>query len=355
MRMRRVARFLLCALALALVGLPRAARAESVLYRHAVVFSARSERPDATWFVVDDGRFADLGAGVVPSRWDRARVVDLGGRFVAPGFIDAHVHLVDGGLGLAQVDASDAASPADLAKAVQRAALAPIGEWVVVRNVGLAGLGGALPTHARMAAIGAAAGERPLLILLEGGHHAYANRPALARLGFDATGAESKRRKVARDPDGAPTGLLVDEAVWAAMRAVGDALAPEQLALAIVLAERLALRYGITSIGDNTFDPRRMAQYLRMSEAGRFHLRVSARSFGPKPITRFAMKSQGIGLSGKPNPKIRFFGDKYFLDGALTDVGASGDAGQNADGPRYSVTELRDILLFARPFGTAFH
>ncbi|MFO0746027.1 MAG: hypothetical protein U1F43_10180 [Myxococcota bacterium] len=121
------------------------------------------------------------------------------------------------------------------------------------------------------------------------------------------------------------------------------------MARAILSAERLALGYGITSIGDNTFDPSHMAQYLRLSDAHLFHLRVSSRSFGLEPATRLTMRSQGALPFGKQNPRIRYFGDKYFLDGALSQAGAPGESAPPVAPPRYSVGELRDFMLFAGP------
>lgn len=331
-------------------------RAEPTVYEHGVVFTATVDHPDASWFVVEDGKIADVGDGELPARWRNTHRVDLGGRFVAPGFVDAHIHFVDGGLSLLQTDVADATSEAQVIDAVSRAAAHPVGGWVVIRNLGLESLGGDVPTHARMAAIVAAAGDRPLLVLLKGGHHAYASPRALVRLGIDADAKDPAFGQIVRDGSGMPTGLLVDDAAWSAMRDVASDLLPVDLARAIELAEHQALRYGITAIGDNTFDPARMAQYVRMSRAGVLHLRVSARSFGLEPGSRFTMKSQGAHLFGRLDDRIRFFGDKYFLDGALSDAGAR--AGTNAPapaGPRYSVEELRQLMMFAGPFGTAYH
>ncbi len=331
-------------------------RADTTAYDHGVVFTATTDHPDATWFVVDDGRIADVGNGELPERWRAARQVDLGGRFVAPGFVDAHIHFVDGGLSLLQTDVANVTTEAQVIEAVTSAAAHPADGWVVIRNLGLESLAGDLPTHTRMAAIVAAAGDRPLLVLIKGGHHAYASPRALARLGIDASTKDPTFGQIVRDSAGAPTGLLVDDAAWSAMRAVASDLSPTDVARAIELAEHEALRYGITAIGDNTFDPERMAQYVRMSRDGVFHLRVSARSFGLEAGSRFTMKSQGTHLFGRLDDRIRFFGDKYFVDGALSDAGARAGSGAPAPAaPRYSVGELRQLMLFAGPFGTAYH
>lgn len=327
-----------------------------VVYRGGQVFTGRSDHVDASWFVVDSGKIADVGDGAIPTRWQAARTVELGGRFVAPGFVDAHVHFVDGGLSLLQVDAGDARSADDVRAAVARAAGRPFGGWVVVRNVGLDVLGGHFPTHEVLSPVVAPAAGQPVLLLLKGGHHVYASPAGLARLAIDARSSDPAGGTIVRDTTGAPTGLLVDEAAWDAVRALELDVDPETIAQAIVAAQRLAVRYGITTIGDNTFFPANGAAYARMAKAGALSVRVSVRSFGPEPFTRLTMKSLGAGLFGRQDPQVRYFGDKYFLDGALSTAGAGASGAARIEaGPRYGVGELKDLMLFAGPFGTAFH
>jgi predicted amidohydrolase YtcJ len=330
--------------------------AEATLYRNGVVFSGATDHVDANWFVVQDSHFVEVGQGEPPAKWATAKTLDLGGRFVAPGFVDAHVHFVEGGLSLLQVDAAAARTRADLRAAVEKAAAAPLGEWVVVRNVGLDILGGELPTHARMAPMLASAQGRPVVLMLKGGHHVYANAAALARMKIDASTPNPKGGTIVRDAQGHATGLLVDAAAWNAARAINDEIDPSVVAHAMLAGQRLALRYGITGLGDNTFFPGHAIQYARMSSADAFHLRVSMRSFGPEPMTHFAMKSVGSVRVGQPGPRVRFFGDKYFLDASLSNAGAHSSADElTTNRPRYSASELRDLMLFATPFGTAFH
>ncbi|KQS97245.1 amidohydrolase [Cellulomonas sp. Leaf395] len=97
----------------------------STLYRHGVVHSAAD--PFAEALLVDDGTVVWLGAddtadGMV-SRADE--VVDLDGALVAPGFVDAHVHVLETGLALESIDLSPDGgvhSLADALDAVHRAA-----------------------------------------------------------------------------------------------------------------------------------------------------------------------------------------------------------------------------------------
>lgn len=94
----------------------------STLYRNGVVHSAAD--PFAEAILVEDGTVAWLGADDTAdgfaSRADE--VVDLDGALVAPGFVDAHVHVLETGLALESVDLTGARSLTEALDAVRAAA-----------------------------------------------------------------------------------------------------------------------------------------------------------------------------------------------------------------------------------------
>jgi predicted amidohydrolase YtcJ len=85
-----------------LLALCAGAHGGPLVLRGGLVHTLDAARPRATAIVVEDGRIAYVGddegarAHVTPD----ARVVDLAGRLVLPGFHDAHVHPMSGGLRL---------------------------------------------------------------------------------------------------------------------------------------------------------------------------------------------------------------------------------------------------------------
>ena len=54
--------------------------------------------PEATWVLLQSGKVAALGHGIPPDAPNR---IDAGGRLVLPGFQDAHIHLLSGGINIA--------------------------------------------------------------------------------------------------------------------------------------------------------------------------------------------------------------------------------------------------------------
>ena len=93
--------------------------------------------PTATALAVREGRIVAVGDGRAVQGWvgPRTRVIELGGRSVTPGLVDAHAHLYGLGASLENVSLRGAASPEEAAKrAAEAAAKLPAGEWVVGRG-----------------------------------------------------------------------------------------------------------------------------------------------------------------------------------------------------------------------------
>jgi len=345
----------LCALAMPTWASAARDRLPPTLYHDGVVFTGRSAAPDATWFLVQDGTIADIGDGGAPAdRWPNAVRIDLAGRFVAPGFVDSHIHFVDGGLSIIQVDLAELTTPAALAGALDAAKESPIGGWVLARNLDVSALGGTLPTHDDL---GTMLGDEPAYIALKGGHHVYVNPAGMTQLGIDARTPDPRGGTIVRDATGAPQGVLIDAAAWDALRAVYDRFGPDTITQAMLAAQDRSLSYGITTIGDNTFFPDHLALYDRLRRLGLWHTRIAARSFGPAPETDFLMKPMGRDAKGAPGPWLQYFGQKYFADESLSPPAllAEGTAYEPGGTTAYTEAELRTRLLFAGPSGTAFH
>lgn len=81
------------ALAIVIAGLGSLARAESLALTHANVVDVRTGKILADQTVVIEGtKIASIGVGAPPSG---AKVLDLAGKHVIPGLIDAHTHLAN--------------------------------------------------------------------------------------------------------------------------------------------------------------------------------------------------------------------------------------------------------------------
>src|SRR5688500_14240244 len=92
-----------------------ASAAPDAIYFNANVWTGNAQQPKAEAIAIDDGSIIAVGSSADVRKLADAKTtaVDLKGAFVVPGFIDNHVHFINGGLALAQVDLRDAATRAE--------------------------------------------------------------------------------------------------------------------------------------------------------------------------------------------------------------------------------------------------
>ncbi len=218
---------------------PPTLRAESstvparTVYTHATVFTA--DGADAEAFVVEDDRFLYVGdePGARRAAGSGADEVDLEGRFVLPGVIDAHTHLLMTGQSLQKVALRDAADLAEIQRRLRRAVEDDPGAPRILGAGWLhSALGGAAPDR-RM--LDEAVPDRPVYLDANDLHSVWVNTAALAELGIEDTAPDPIGGRIGRDPaDGAADGLLLETAaqqiVWPALaRTATDADRDAQL------------------------------------------------------------------------------------------------------------------------------
>jgi predicted amidohydrolase YtcJ len=216
--------------------------------------------------VGDDAAIAELaGPGT--------RRVDLAGRTVVPGFNDAHVHLWKEGMLLSQVNARPAAAPtipALVGAFAARAAQTPAGQWIEGRGYDDT----RLPErrHPTRDDLDRASTAHPILLGRTCGHIIVVNSHALELAGIDANTPNPPGGEIDRDERGEPTGVLRETAM-ALVRSIQPHPSDDDLARALIGAGRNFLALGITSIGEPGVDPRTIAIYRRLDEAGQLPLR----------------------------------------------------------------------------------
>lgn len=195
-----------------------------------------------------DGRIAAVG----PSEVCRTALpsgtveVDLGGRTVTPGFVDAHTHPLVMCVFEQHLRFDDATSLADVLDAVaDRARAAPPGETIMGFQLDDARLAERrLPTGAEL---DAAAPGRTVVLVRRDGHHAVGSTAALASSGLADAAAVPAGGHVERDATGRPTGLVGETAV-APLMALLPEITMEALAAGAASWRDRLLRQGITGL-----------------------------------------------------------------------------------------------------------
>ncbi|MEQ8801172.1 MAG: amidohydrolase family protein, partial [Haliea sp.] len=182
---------------------------------------------------------------------DRTEIIDLGGRTLLPGFIDAHGHFPASAL---DTVAADLNSPplgvitdieGLLAALRERAAVVPEGEWVTGFGYDDTLLAeGRHPTRAELDTVST---EHPVAILHISGHMVVANSAALAAVDIGADTADPEGGIIARRAGSRePNGLLEETARLPVAAKMLDLGALDFLGM-IRAAVREYARYGVTT------------------------------------------------------------------------------------------------------------
>lgn len=249
------------------------ARADLIL-TNARIYTADADRPFVQAMAVRDGRVAFVGSerSALALRGPSTRVLDLGGKTVIPGMVDAHAHFLGLGEALANVDLTGTRSYEEVVQRVAAAArTAPAGSWIVGRGWDQNDWGNtAFPTHE---ALSRAVPDHPVYLTRVDGHAALANAAAMKQAGVDANTADPSGGRVLRAADGSPSGVFVDRAQGLVSRAI-PAETREQRRDAIVAAMNEMHRWGLTGIHDAGAGRTTIDIYEELARAGQLQLRT---------------------------------------------------------------------------------
>jgi hypothetical protein len=191
---------------------------------------------------VKDGKIAAVGGPELAKDWQAARTIDLKGRTLMPGFIDAHLHMK--GLSHRSIEPDKAGSIAELgAMVIAKANELGPGEWVAGTGWDEALLAEKRnPTRADLDRI---APKNPVVLVRAGAHSAVANSLALKIAGIDARTPDPEGGLIERGPDGQPTGIIRERTDLVLKYVPADS--PAQMRPSYVRALKDLLRLGITS------------------------------------------------------------------------------------------------------------
>jgi predicted amidohydrolase YtcJ len=209
---------------------------------------AEAERnPRSTALAVKDGRIQAIGTDddVLDLRGARTEVVDLGGRMLIPGFQDAHIHAVMGGVELGQCDLTGTTELSEYLERIHTYATAhPDADWIVGGGWSMESFDGGVPHRTLLDRV---VPERPVYLLNRDHHAAWVNSEALRRAGITATTADPTSGRIDRDRDGNPVGALQEGAM--ALVPVPETTAQERID-GLLRAQRLLHTLGITAWQD---------------------------------------------------------------------------------------------------------
>ncbi len=289
---------------------------ELVLY-NANIITIDDRRPNAQAVAIADSRFLAVGDNeqVRGLATGRTKKIDLDGRTVVPGFVDAHTHPAEAGLAhLRQVDC-DLRSIADIQRAIQeRASKTPAGEWVLGFKYDDTKTSDGRPLTRED--LDAAAPQHPVYVSHRGGHTAYVNAIAYRRAGVgESTGDPSGGRFDRDSKTGKLNGRISERATDVFDKAIGTTYSRDDYREGVKLICKMMSRAGITSAHDAWAGHDYLRGYQDAYLAGDLSLRIYC-LIHYSEIDR--MLAAGI-RTGFGDDWVRVGGMKMVADGSISE------------------------------------
>jgi predicted amidohydrolase YtcJ len=271
--------------------------AAEVILKNAAVYTLDSARPWAEAVAVAGGKIVFVGASSKAEKYrgNGTKVLDLAGKMVLPGFQDSHVHLISGGMELAQCNLNDLQTKEEIFARIRAyAAENPQKEWITGGGWALPVFPEANPSKEELDAI---VSDRPAFLSAADGHSAWVNSRALDLAGITEKTPDPEDGHIERRPGTSePSGTLREAAMGVVSRLIPEPTAEEYLeGLRSGLA--LANRFGITSIIEASADGPILDAYAAFDRDGELTLRVLASIYvdpgkGPAQVDELIQKRE---------------------------------------------------------------
>ncbi len=281
-----------------------------MIVTNARIWTGNAEQPYAEAMAVSGDTIVAIGSirEVMKYKSGADTVIDLGGRFVAPGFIDSHLHLLQGGSNLASVQLRDASTPEEFIKRIKEyAATLKPGTWI---------LGGdwdgmdweSLPQKGWIDSV---TPDNPVFVSRLDGHMALANSLAMKLAGVDRRVKDVSGGTITRDGSGEPTGIFKDNAMDLISVKIPEQ-SEEEVDRAIVAAMHYLASNGVTSA--HAVDA---AAYSDALERVRARGEQITRLYYLQTISRWKDMKEQVERDGRGDRWISTGGVKGFVDGSL--------------------------------------
>jgi len=238
-------KYYIAVLVIVLLSCNRKEKIDLLVY-NATIYTVDSSFSTAEAMAVKDGKIIAVGKTAdIEKEFDATEKLDAQGKFIYPGFIDAHAHFVGYGMSLQRVDLTGTNSWEECIERVKIFANENKEGWITGR--GWDQNDWAIKEFPNNEILDTLFPDRPVLLTRVDGHAAIANQKALDLAGIKAhdtlTGGEIE------EMEGTLTGVLIDNAVDLVSSKI-PAATDEQFKKALQAAEQNCFAMGLTTIDD---------------------------------------------------------------------------------------------------------
>jgi predicted amidohydrolase YtcJ len=290
--------------------------AADLVLNNGQVYTVDAARSWAEAIAISGDRIVYVGTneGAAAFAGPKTRVLDLGGRFVLPGFHDRHVHPLTGGMELLQCDLNNSKSSDEVLARV-RACAGKLGDkpWLVGGGWDLPLFPGGVADRRVLDAI---VSDRPAALGSADGHSVWVNSRALSLLGITTATPDPVGGRIERDEAGAPIGTLRESAAGLVYDRIPEATAAERLE-GLKLGVAMARELGIVSLTEASAGPEAIVAYDNLDKSGGLGLRVTvSQHLGPEKGVA-GIPALVAERAARHSPHVRATAVKLFADGVI--------------------------------------
>jgi predicted amidohydrolase YtcJ len=282
--------------------------------------SGETPGPEAILVTGEDISFAGSKADAERFAGPKTRRIDLAGKVMIPGLVDAHAHLRSLGRYLAQLKLETAGSPQKVCEMVLAALKStPPGRWIHGRGWDQNDWAvKQFPTWRELEGTEA----NPVYLRRVDGHAAWVNKTALEMCGISRETPDPDGGRIVRDESGAPTGVLVDNAMELVTDVIPDAK-PEEIDDWMRAAIEHCNSLGLVGMHDAGIDADDLASLQRLHDAGELTLNVYCMLSTDDDDLEWTESQVALGPRDVAGSRVRVRAIKLYADGALGSRGAA--------------------------------
>jgi predicted amidohydrolase YtcJ len=254
---------------------------------HGEVYTVNAKQPWAKAVAIRDSKILAVGddSEIEKLRGAETKVIDARGRLILPGFVDSHIHFLDGALSLGRVNLEGAKDPAEIQQRLREyAGRHPGNDWVLGRGWDYAMFGTeALPNKKYLDEVFP---DRPVFLEGYDGHTYWANSKALILAGITKETQNPPNGAIVRGPKtGEATGALKESAQELVAKVVPKPTRDEKLA-ALRAGIKWANQNGLSRVHSAGGDFEELDLYNELRRTGDLNLRFYISYFLNPPELR---------------------------------------------------------------------
>ena len=285
-----------------------------------IIINANVITIDSAWprtqaVAISDGKFVAVGSTEDISRLSspNTKILDMSGKTVLPGFIDAHIHVLNSGIRHVMAADCDLRSIGAIQEALrERLAVTPRGEWV--QGFKFDDTKTAEGRFLSKDDLDAVTTNHPVLVAHRAGHIFYMNSRALELAGFNRETVDPAGGRLGRDPSsGDLNGVVYERAIEPVRYELIPKDTPEVRRQGLNRICDMLTRVGLTSVHDARVIGDELDTYQEGRDSGELTLRVYALMH----YLHFpALQDAGV-RTGLGDNRLRLGGIKMVADGAI--------------------------------------